>query len=185
MLDIQLKEHTRLRHAMLEKKLLRRVTELQSAGDYQMLLSILYGFYSAIESTVQPWFVDDRKYVFDQRRKAWRILDDIRELGGEAQVPDLCTSLPQVNGYHEALGVMYVVEGSTLGGPVIARLIQSRLNIDRGMGFFLAYGPDAGIMWTAFRKILSEPYSDAERKSIVNGAQETFLKFDDWLSIHD
>ncbi len=185
MLDIQLKEHTRLRHAILEKKLLRRVTEVQNVDDYQLLLSILYGFYGAIESSVQQWFVDDRQHDFDQRRKAWRILEDIKDLGGKAQVPDLCKSLPVVNGYHAALGVMYVIEGSTLGGPIIARLIQSRLNVDRGMSFFCAYGPESGTMWAAFKRILDEPYSDSERRNIVNGAQETFSKFDDWLSIHD
>lgn len=185
MLAVQLKDHTRVSHAMLEKRLLHRVADVQNVDDYQTLLSILYGFYGALESVVQPWFVGHRKHDFDKRRKAWRILDDIKNLGRAEYVPDLCTSLPVVDNYHAALGVMYVVEGSTLGGPIIARLLQMRLNSDRVMSFFSAYGNESGTMWAAFRQLLSEPYSAEESACIVNGAQETFSKFYDWLSIHD
>ncbi len=185
MLDVQLKEHTRFAHAKLEKKMLRRIHEVQNAGDYHNLLTILYGFYSAIESAIHPWFAGRGERDFDRRRKAWRILDDMRALGGRTQAPALCTALPRVDGYHAALGAMYVTEGSTLGGPVIARLLQARLNSDRGMSFFLAYGPESGAMWSAFRKILDGPFNEKQRRNILDSAQETFLRFDDWLSIHD
>ena len=83
--------------------------------------------------------------------------------------------LTPVNDAAEALGSLYVMEGSTLGGRVI------RKNLDRCLGqyssvgcaYFNGCGADTGVMWLSFLQRLDEaPMADAER--IGRGASATF-----------
>lgn len=56
----------------------------------------------------------------------------------------------------QAFGCLYVVEGATLGGQVIARHLRASLGIDRSRaGAFLhCYGDEVGAMWKAFGRAL-------------------------------
>ncbi len=57
-----------------------------------------------------------------------------------------------------ALGVMYVVEGSTLGGRFILRNIESSLQLDEnnGIRYFAGYGHKTGSSWKHFLQILTQ-----------------------------
>ncbi len=76
-----------------------------------------------------------------------------------------------------ALGCMYVMEGSTLGGKVILKHVSKALGIipEQGGSYFAGYGEETGHYWKSFLHILQE-YSannDADDE-IIRGAKDTF-----------
>ena len=82
-----------------------------------------------------------------------------------------------------AFGAMYVVEGSTLGGAMIARHAEWTLglNADTGCAYFSSYGRDVGRMWNEFgAKLLAISTPDTD-DLIVASANLTFECMRAWL----
>ena len=83
----------------------------------------------------------------------------------------------------EAFGCLYVLEGSTLGGRVISRHVQSRLGSDVPRAFLDAYGSRTGERWQAFRAALAgAPRNRDVDARIIAGARATFEAFTAWLT---
>ena len=57
-----------------------------------------------------------------------------------------------------ALGSLYVIEGSALGGQVIAKLLREKLAIvpEEGGAYFHGFGERTGAMWREFRERLQQ-----------------------------
>jgi heme oxygenase len=76
-----------------------------------------------------------------------------------------------------ALGSLYVIEGSALGGQVISRALRDSLGLsaDRGATFFNGWGSRTGAMWREFQQVLAtvdEPGFD--RDAACRSAVRTF-----------
>lgn len=103
---------------------------------------------------------------------------DLRSIGA---APDrLRVSAPAL-GLAEALGAMYVLEGSTLGGQVIARHVAGPLGVtaDSGLAFFTCYGARTGEMWKRFGDALeSWAADDGDADAVVAGAIQCFTAFE-------
>ncbi|MDQ3264086.1 MAG: hypothetical protein M3Y59_10550, partial [Myxococcota bacterium] len=86
-------------------------------------------------------------------------------------------ALPPLAGPDELAGCLYVVEGASLGGRIIAASVGPRLGLDdnRGCSFFSGDGEEPGRRWTAVLRWLDElaPRIDADRA--VAAAAATFL----------
>jgi len=82
-----------------------------------------------------------------------------------------------------AFGVMYVIEGSSLGGRVILKNINGALghDADNGASYFAGYGGQTGSHWKAFLEALIqyETLNNCEDE-IIAGANFTF----DAISAH-
>ena len=79
----------------------------------------------------------------------------------------------------EFLGAMYVMEGSTLGGQLIARHVEISLKLDSGNGysFFQGHGSRTGPLWKEFCETLRARISDRESDSVVEAARRMFRMF--------
>jgi heme oxygenase len=85
-------------------------------------------------------------------------------------------------GLEAALGSLYVMEGSTLGGQVISRILDRSPDLIGRVRYFDPYGPRTGAMWRAFRAGLrGRVAAGADRRSIVAAAVQTFELLEDWL----
>ncbi|AWH86021.1 heme oxygenase [Flavobacterium album] len=76
-----------------------------------------------------------------------------------------------------ALGIMYVVEGSSLGGRVILKNISAALGYDaeNGASYFAGYGGQTGSYWKNFLSALSQYEAENQCASeIIEGANFTF-----------
>ena len=138
-----LKLATADQHARLE----RRVdieSRVRSRDAYRHLLERFYGFYRPLEAVLEPFAVVEPKLGF--------LAADIAELGGGVDGLPLATRVPVVRSLRDALGVGYVLEGSTLGGAVIARLVRSELGLTPR--FFGVYGRDVARRWRAFGAVV-------------------------------
>lgn len=82
-----------------------------------------------------------------------------------------------------AVGSIYVMEGSTLGGQVIGRaLAQSDWSPPGGLTYFNPYQARTGEMWRAFGA-WAETQAPAERHAdAVVGANRTFAVLQEWLT---
>jgi heme oxygenase len=184
----RLREATRAQHDSLERKLNVLRPDL-SRRDYEVLLGRFLGYYCPLEAnlrTVVPW--ETLGFDFDARRKAGLLVRDLHSLGyGESHTRNLprCADLPELPDLPAAIGCLYVLEGATLGGQVVARHAAPLLGLDRshGCAFFLAYGDEVGRRWRAFGDFARRHVSgDADARRAARAARETFEKLERWLS---
>jgi heme oxygenase len=182
MINEQLKDSTHPSHQALEKKMVSMIKKIQTRQDYVKFLKLMYGYYSALEKRVQDYVSEPE---IGKRRKAQRLLEDISCFETTA-TPDLCKELPPISSHAEALGAMYVLEGSTMGGKIIARMIEGQAGINgpSGFSFFNGYGDDNGKMWEDFKSLLNRPFDELEKLNLILTANRTFITFSNWIDKH-
>lgn len=182
MLNEQLRESTEPSHKALEKKMVSVIRKIQTKQDYVRFLKLMYGYYSALERRVQEYVSDTE---IGKRRKAERLLEDISYFDSTA-APELCKELPPICSHAEALGALYVLEGSTRGGQTIAKMIEGQAGINgpSGFSFFNAYGEESGNMWEEFKVFLNRPLDELEKLNLILTANRTFITFYNWIDKH-
>ncbi|HEY8614589.1 biliverdin-producing heme oxygenase [Phenylobacterium sp.] len=80
-----------------------------------------------------------------------------------------------------AVGSIYVLEGSTLGGQVISRALQGEAWLPSGgFAYFNPYGQRTGDMWRGLRSWLGD--QDVAPEAAVDGARRTFRLLEDWVA---
>lgn len=180
----RLKAETRAEHDRIERTVdLDRLTA--TLAGYRAMLMRLHGFHSAWEAKAAEVVGGDD--LFRRRRKARLIAKDLARLGMDeeeiARLPRCHPPMPLSN-EAEAMGSLYVVEGSTLGGAVIARAAERRLGLtaETGCGFFRSYGRETAAMWRSFGTRLLELSSPAVDGIVVASAKRTFEVMRIWLS---
>ncbi|MEE1656717.1 biliverdin-producing heme oxygenase [Microvirga sp. CF3062] len=179
----RLKTETRAAHDRIEAAmdLDRRIT---SRDGYRDLLIRFYGFHKAWEEEAVGQAPDQG--FFERRRKTQHLVRDLEALGLKSEdiirLPQ-CRPLMPLPAPEAVLGSMYVVEGSTLGGAIIAREVQRRLGLDAetGCAYFRSYGRNIAAMWKSFGAVLLEASSPEADDVIVESAQKTFTVMHDWL----
>jgi heme oxygenase len=113
---------------------------------------------------------------FDGRRRLPLLADDLAQLG--AALPEPTTfKLTSVAG---ALGALYVCEGSTLGGSVVAPHIRDVLGVDAPIGFFTASATEVPLRWMTCRRVINEmidtPASLTEATAVALAVFEHFAE---------
>lgn len=180
MVSSALKEKTKKAHLSLEKKTVSFIKKVTSLKDYEALLRIFYGYFAPLESQINTYITDDIVPSFSGRRKSDAILQDIETIAPGAGKPVTCTNLPQINDAIQALGALYVMEGSTMGGTIIAQMLSRQAGIQpEALTFFNGYGEQNMPMWQSFIAALNERAANDEEK-IVKAANETFSKMEEW-----
>jgi heme oxygenase (biliverdin-IX-beta and delta-forming) len=152
---------------------------------YRWYLERTYGFYQPVEERLER-FGAWQALGLDPapRRKLALLTRDIVHLGDDPAALAVCKSPPELANLAEAVGCSYVLEGSTLGGRVISRHVQSRLGADVPRSFLECYGANTGESWQEFGAALSRfaRTRDIENDVIV-GAKKTFGAFTRWLEL--
>ena len=121
----------------------------------------------------------------ERRRRAHLFAADLLHLGlHPAQLPR-CTALPRVDSAARALGALYVLEGSTLGGAFLLAHLGRTLGVAPGAGAsgLAPYGHSLREMWVAFADALDGFVREApgEQDEVVDAARETFARMLDWM----
>ncbi|MGM0481905.1 MAG: biliverdin-producing heme oxygenase [Pseudomonadota bacterium] len=180
----QLREQTRPAHAALEAQaLLQRLLSSQlTEREYGQLLQSMLAFYQSLESELIPATAallarhPDPDYRYLPR--APLLANDCRALGFDSRDVNHSPVSPRLDGSGVyLLGVLYVIEGSSQGGRLIARHLDHTLGIKQNSGasFFNIHRWDNS--WTAFRQWLSRDlayhYQD-DIKKMIKGANTTF-----------
>jgi heme oxygenase (biliverdin-IX-beta and delta-forming) len=148
----------------------------------------LHAFWTAAEAGLDAWAhrwpADAETVAWSRRRRAHLFAEDLRTLGAEpdpAPLPDL----PPVEDTDHALGRLYVLEGSTLGGTFVSRHLATlpALGPDVRLGAFSPYGAETGAMWHAFRRVTRDRVADGgDAGRVVGAARATFSALADWCA---
>lgn len=178
-----IKDSTHTHHQALEASMIRRIKAIQRPEDYVALLKIFYSYFGGLEKKIKAAIADVLPDL-ESRRKTGDLANDIQHFNGE--IPGFADGddLPLIENYHQAIAALYVIEGSTLGGIYISKMIAKQLQLETtdGLTFFNGYGEDTNKMWDDFKVILNKQASnDAEEQDMIRTADDTFLKFKLWM----
>lgn len=195
MIMVKLREQTRAYHDRLEERL-DLFSSASTLAGYQEVLQRFYGFYRPLEPLLEErlTFLSmnldvkiNLKIDYAKRRKTGLLESDLRRLGAsekDLNVLPLCPRIPRLATPAQVLGCLYVLEGATLGGQIIARYLQNalELNASNGASFFSSYGSEVGHMWREFgAAVTAYSQTHEEDDSIIAAACETFAALELWL----
>ncbi|WP_254926123.1 biliverdin-producing heme oxygenase [Bordetella genomosp. 11] len=175
---------TQSRHERLDSSL--RIGSADAGyADYLAYLAALRGWLEPVETALwaREWPSSLQPEL--RQRKSARIEQDFeaaRGLGVVVPPVPVCGQLPDIDRSRAyALGVMYVIEGSQLGGRMMAKRLQQAWP-DRPFHYMEGYGPELGALWKAFTAFLrDEVRSQQEIDEAVAGACDAFDTLADWL----
>lgn len=75
----------------------------------------------------------------------------------------------------EAFGVMYVMEGSMLGGSVMANKLSKNPHLaDKEFHYLGIYGKDLGEKWKNFKKVMDEALKEEDFPAALRGADYAY-----------
>ncbi len=152
-------------------------------ADYHLLLKQFHAYILPCESSIlnSSW-----PSLLDGREKTSRLISDLLDFGitdnKQCQVlPPLM--LPPLITREQIIGYLYVIEGATLGGQVIAGILQDRfgLSAQYGARYFNSYGSDTMKMWGDFCDLLNRVNALQEQQVLVS-ASMTYTTLIDWMN---
>lgn len=168
-----IKASTHDAHITLEKILIKRLKAVNSKADYFNILDVFYKFCQTVEPQMETYI--DSAVIPDlkERQKLSKLKDDIEGLGYRCQ--DKITPLFRLSSLSQALGMMYVLEGSTLGGKIIAAMMaQHHPQLAAYCSYFKSYGDNAPAMWLRFKDYVLESQHLVDESTMIAGAQQAF-----------
>ena len=179
-----LRQETRPFHDAVEQNPFNHAltTGTVTATETAQFLAKMYGFIQPYEAQLQAHAAAfGPEWQLEQRYRAPLILADLPQLG-YAGTPPLCPALPPLATTPQLLGAMYVLEGSTLGGQVIARQLD-KAGIT-AHAFFTGRAERTGPLWKAFCQQLTaaSPTPGTNQMALVASAILTFQTLSAWLN---
>jgi heme oxygenase len=187
-----LREATRSAHAAIEHvpALSRLMAGDLTRADYGATLSRLYRFHAGLEPALAAALADlPELAAFTAPERSRAIAADLAELGLGLPPPAAPEALPVMTDAPAALGCLYVVEGSALGGRVIARRLADTLGVtdDRGARFFGGQSAQAvRSRWLALCAVLEtlgQRLDPQARDRLLAGAVACFTRLGSWMGM--
>jgi heme oxygenase len=131
-------------------------------------------------------FVPTARFIPSDRSR-W-LADDLSWFGmKETAIPlNLAESFRlRFNSAEAVVGALYVLEGSTLGGQVIARQLAESIGVYPGKGasFFYGHGDDTQAHWKEFLCFAAEVCSTGSIELACEAAVGMFDDFENFLNI--
>lgn len=184
-IHLRLREETAEAHQALES-MLGLLDSPASFTRYVALLMRFHGFHRVWEPAIAQALPQDTALLQPRRRLAL-IDEDLRDLDIDDLDIDVLPVVPEAaelcRSPAAALGSLYVMEGSTLGGRVITRRLLESASWcpPGGLRTFYPYGDATGERW---RETLArlEAAPAQEHELIVQGALATFALLQWWLA---
>ena len=179
-----LKDNTVIAHQELEALLIPKLRAVRNRANYARLLQTFYGYFAPVEKRIEQHISSFQLPDILKRRKATFLLDDLACLGLPTDQLPMSNFLPKLESEVEAWGALYVLEGSTLGGRGITKMLLKQcpeLTLHE-LKFFNGYGDETGPMWVRFQKTLNNlSYQPEEIAVVIQSANATFLNFKHWI----
>jgi len=183
----QLRAGTQDAHARIETApaLVRLIAPDIALGEYIVILQHLQALHSHLEPAVAAELetLPAAAAMLDGSRPR-RLAEDLAWFGAPPLAPP---ALPELVGPAAALGALYVIEGSGLGGRVIGRHLAASLGVRGGAGGSFFCGMDAEsarLRWSRLNAVLETSGIDdlsagtGVAPGYVASARETFEFFE-------
>lgn len=143
-------------------------------GDYKNLISTNLALNKAFEKQWSSLSFDvPTSLALEHRRKTAALEKDAKQLGIETDVnTDI---IFPVDSFEQFMGALYVFEGSTLGGAIIAKQLAKNETLSGlDFNFYNCYGPMIGKLWKDFLDHLTQITDEERVNEAITAAQETF-----------
>lgn len=176
MLSIKIKEATKAPHQQLEGVVVRKLKAITNDKDYAEFLKFFYAYFNTVERAINPYITASVLPDYKERRNSAYIKRDIEALGESTdQLPE--ADAPSITTVQEALGALYVLEGSIMGGSIIVKMLE-KLGITKGLSFFSGYGEETPQKWHVFINVLNTHATTSEEEGLaIKAANDTFALF--------
>ncbi|MET0383938.1 MAG: biliverdin-producing heme oxygenase [Burkholderiaceae bacterium] len=177
----ELRLATRTEHRRIEDLL--RLTEPMALERYATIMSGFDAFLRIWEPRLQAALPERLRHWFRTRRRGGFASADVEWLRDVAGMPAVRmdaddAALMPLDDLAQILGSLYVVEGSALGGRVIAPRLKTALGLDAGCGasYFHGFGGQTGVMWNDFRVTASLEIGESHKAVLraCRSAKRTF-----------
>jgi heme oxygenase len=148
-----------------------------NAADYAGFLLAMAAVLPPLERALERARIHTAVPDWEERRRSSLLLDDLQALGA---APPREAEPPRVDGEARQLGVVYVLEGSRLGGKVLLRRALSHPDLRvRAATRYLSHGAGRDL-WASFlaRLEASSAIADAPGEAVA-GARAAFALFSD------
>ncbi|WP_312597570.1 biliverdin-producing heme oxygenase [Brevundimonas sp.] len=172
---LALREATAAAHETLETEA-RIEARLASPETRPATVAAFYRFHAGVEPVSHDLTARLNTEIgggFEPRSRAGGIAQDLAALG---VAPPAAASVDGPASPGEALGWVYVAEGSMLGGRIIRKRLTAEGRGLEGLNFLDPYGEETGARWRAFITLLDRACAAgrAEVDQIVKGGVEGF-----------
>jgi heme oxygenase (biliverdin-IX-beta and delta-forming) len=167
------KLHTQLEELPISQSIISPDITKEQYAEY---LLRMHDVVKDTEENIIP-VISDIVTDFETRKKTQYIQDDLKYIGKNFSENKFPLSESRTFTPAFALGIYYVVEGSSLGGRVILKNIKPALDLDENGGarYFAGYGASTGSTWRNFIMMM-EAYATKTNSAddIVSGANYAF-----------
>jgi len=188
-LDIMtaLKAGTSEQHAAIERIMPFFKNDF-SLEAYIRVLKAFLGFFEPVERELRSIATRDSfGFNIDRGQRTNLLRMDLLALGvtsADIELIPRCDHLPKLENVDDGIGCLYVLEGSTLGGQLIAREVQTRFGVEEetGAAFFHGYGSQTGVKWREFcTSVRIYAAGGRSQSAIVHSARSIFELLELWM----
>jgi heme oxygenase (biliverdin-IX-beta and delta-forming) len=167
----RLRDATQADHQRLESRL-DILARIASPTGRRALVQDFHCLHREAEAALEPWLGEMPGLEFDARRRSVQLSRDLQAVGGQARA---ASAPPKVANAQAALGRMYVLEGSTLGGRVIRKAVSSRGDHMGGLSFLDPYGERVSERWRSFLAVVAaQVCGPTQIEALIAGALAGF-----------
>lgn len=177
MLSDYLKKKTEIYHKEIEEKLESNKLFNSTFTDknYYKMLQVNHVFLKSYEDSIKQFLTekDLKNLALTKLNKLQLIEKDIQELGIE---PQMANKQFELESRAEAIGVLYVIEGSMLGGNVIAKTLKKYPFLEnKSFNYFGHYGENLGQAWKNFINYINQEFTtEEEKQQVFQGAKKAY-----------
>lgn len=181
-MDIErLRAETRHAHDAVESSLPLLRSDLDRRT-YIAVLQRMYPFVSAWEHLAEASASEELRDTVTRRSRRHLLAADLLALKAEADEHEAPSCFPALNSPASLLGALYVMEGSRLGGQMIARHVRPLLDDpERESSYFAGYRAQTAQMWRDFLELVRNKIPETQEAEAVSAAKAMFACFGDWM----
>lgn len=176
-LSCMLREKTAKEHAKTEASpiMSQMMGDNFSIDEYAEILKRFLIFYQAIEESIKNFLIDNPIYQY--RYKSPLLISDLKSLNRNLTKKDHHHVNLDIKDIEDFIGVLYVLEGSTLGGSLIRKTLVKHFGEEGSINFFYPYGKEVKKYWDKTKAFIDE-YGDnpkIDKEAVYNAAISTFI----------
>ena len=182
-LSQRLKVETNDQHERMHR-LMERAAPFSSRESYARFVAAQYLFQLDVEHLFQNAEVQAAVPDLDARGRASASLADLRDLKADVPVDRVASTDVAMP---EALGWLYVSEGSTLGAAFLFKEAQANLGLSAEFGArnLAAYPEGRAVVWRRFVASLDDEALDPRtHDAVIAGANAAYDRFGELLERH-
>jgi len=139
-LSFVLKDKTALEHRKTEASplMVDILGDGFTHGKYSLILERFISFYRPLELSLKS-FISNSAIDYNYLAKLPLLENDLKFITKNESLNISDAAIPKIDTEEAVLGVLYVIEGSTMGGMMIQKILQKHMDTNQGATFFNPY----------------------------------------------